>query len=264
MIEEESAVNGPLTAFIIDDDPSAIGELQKLSATCQPEISVLGSSGSALEALLKVKTLKPAIIFVDIDIFWLHGTEAIEHLGRGGHAVIFLTSVSHYAYDVLDRHGMNYLLKPFAAKDLCSNVKRAIQRSLPHAPVQYYALKKLFAELFHTPESNKLLLPSSRGFAVADLSEIIRIQSNGPKSCTVYTADKKIAVSKGIGEFEKLLHNTSFLRVHNVHIINIDFLDAFEHSDGGMAIMQDKKAIPIARRKLTLFKELVKKTYEHF
>lgn len=263
MTEERPAAM-PRCAFIIDEEPPARDNLKKLLTEFYPAMPVAGTSGSMADALHAIGNLPPSLIFLDIETAGLRFAEYTEHLYKHGHAVVFVAPRAHLATGILKRSALNYLLKPAGNDELDTSVKKALRQFENHEHIQHDELQRMFSELYHTPVSNKLLLPTSQGFEVADLGAIIRIQAEGHGTSSVHTPDRQMLVTKSIGEFEKLLYNTSFLRVHPAHIINIDFLEAFETPDGGTAIMHDKKAVPITRRKLSKFKELVKKTYQHF
>lgn len=264
MTEEQPADALPVCAFIIDEETPARNHLEKLLTDFYPSVPVAGTSGSMADALHRIGNLPPSLVFLDIETAGLRFADFTEHLCRHGHSVVFVAARAHLAIETFKRSAVTYLLKLAGPHDLTESVKKALKQFGHGGRIQPHVLQQMFSELYHTPSSDKLLLPTSHGFEVADLSGIIRIQAEGHATSSVHTSARQILVSKSIAEFEKLLHNTSFLRVHPSHIINIDFLEAFETPDGGTAIMHDKKAVPIARRQLSKFKALVKKTYQHF
>ena len=82
-----------------------------------------------------------------------------------------------------------------------------------------------------------------------DVHDIIRCQSNDNYT-TFYTINQKpIMVTRPLKEFDEMLEEFDFFRVHQSHLINLDFLAKFQRKEGGFAILKDGSEIPVASRK---------------
>lgn len=234
-----------------------------------PDIEVIGESALPSEAIKRIKEQKPDLAFLDIEMPEMTGLELSEALKDENCLIIFLTAHNKYAIDAFRRNAVDYLLKPAKVNDLREAVARVMKRKSVGKDVRNTLLRQVITEINNanndtgTRDLNRIALPSAQGFIVRSLSEIIRIESDNSYS-TVYTTMDKVLVSKSIGDFEKLLSSTSFVRVHNSHIINLHFLEAFQNTDGGIAIMRGGDVIPVSKRRLNQFKGLIKNHYQHF
>jgi len=90
-------------------------------------------------------------------------------------------------------------------------------------------------------------------FTFPDLSSIICIEAD--KSYTIVTLSykEKLFVSKPISEFEELLTEKGFYRIHKSFIVNISHIKNYSHKDGGTVTMSNKELVPVSDRKKTLF-----------
>lgn len=94
----------------------------------------------------------------------------------------------------------------------------------------------------------KIILSTAEGLHIVLLNELIRLQSDGSYT-TFFTPRERIVVSQSIGDFEALIETGPFFRVHQSHIINLQFVHKVLREDGGYALMQDGQQIPLARRR---------------
>ena len=84
---------------------------------------------------------------------------------------------------------------------------------------------------------------------IVDVKEIVRCESDNTYTTFNLNTGKKIIVSKSIKKFEELLSNHSFMRVHQSHLINLNYISYFDKQEGGAVVMSDKSHIPISNQK---------------
>jgi len=97
--------------------------------------------------------------------------------------------------------------------------------------------------------SGKLEIPVKEGILHCDVADVIRIESDGSYSTLYVAGGKRYVISKGLKEYEGLLPEKEFFRVHKSHLINIHRIVKFTHSDGSFLEMGDGSLIEVARRK---------------
>jgi two-component system LytT family response regulator len=104
----------------------------------------------------------------------------------------------------------------------------------------------------------KIAISSSKGLEFVDIDTIVRIEAER-SYCTFYLNNtNKILVSKSLNEFENLLLGHGFVRIHNSHLVNIDYVKTFVRGDGGYLELADTTCVPVARNRKDNFLESIK------
>lgn len=253
----------PVSAFIVDDEESSRNNLRGIIEQFCPELQVVGEADLPSKALKAIHELKPDLVFLDIEMPEINGLELARSIEQEGCLIVFVTAHDGYAVEAFKRNAIDYVLKPPTISGLRDTVQRALKRRSEEQSVRSALMEQAVGEIHGHVQTDKIALPASQGFIVKSIKDIVRIESDNSYS-TVYTTSDKIIVSKGIGDFEKLLDDKVFVRVHNSHIVNLNYLEAFENLDGGTVIMKGGASIPVSKRRLNKFKDTIKDHYQHF
>lgn len=97
--------------------------------------------------------------------------------------------------------------------------------------------------------SGKLEIPVKEGIFYCAIADVIRIESDGSYSTLYIAGGKRYVISKGLKEYEELLPQKEFFRVHKSHLVNIHKISKYIRSDGNFLEMEDGSLIDVARRK---------------
>lgn len=97
--------------------------------------------------------------------------------------------------------------------------------------------------------SDKLEIPVKEGIFYCAIADVIRIESDGSYSTLYVAGGKRYVISKGLKEYEELLPEKEFFRVHKSHLVNIHKIRNYVRSDGSFLEMEDGRQIEVARRK---------------
>jgi len=108
-----------------------------------------------------------------------------------------------------------------------------------------------FEVLFHNlkKDAKKIILPTLNGLQVVSLKDIIRCQATGNYTLFFFGVEKKMMVTKSLKEFEDLLADYDFVRVHNSHLINLSHVVKYTRGEGGVVGMTDGSEVDVARRR---------------
>ena len=114
-----------------------------------------------------------------------------------------------------------------------------------------------------SPMEMRLCLPTQKGFTILKLEEIVYCQAN--RSYTVFSLvdGRTIVISKPLFDYERLLSDTVFLRVHKSFLINLMHIKEYIRGEGGTVIMSNGMEIEVSRRKKEQFLETVKSTFKY-
>ncbi len=236
-----------ITALIIDDEVSASSSLKKLLDQHCPQVKVLKICNSPNQGLEEIHNSQPALLFLDIEMPGMNGFELLENAENKNIEVIFTTAYNQYAIRAIQFSALDYLLKPVLAEDLVHAVSRYELRKKSMNTMEQM---KLLLEHIKNPKSqlHRLAIPTFDGLILLDLQDIIRLEAEG--SYTRFFSGKgQYLVSKSLKEYDDLLAENDFIRVHHGHLINLYFVNRYVKSDGGYLIMKDGSNVPVSARK---------------
>lgn len=233
------------TVVIIDDEHDARRIIRKYIERYFPAISIIGEAGSVEEGLALLETVKPTIVFLDINLGDGSGFDVMDNLGNLDSNVIFTTAFDDYAVRAFRYHALDYLLKPIDPDAFIEAVNHAMQ--ITHSE-QISNLQVWMAQYGNS--DRKLAVPTSDGLRFIQLDTIVYMEADS-SYCSIYLNDQKqIVVSKPLKFFsDKLEQERVFLRPHKSFIINMNYLLEYVKEDGGMLKLTTGSLIPISRQK---------------
>jgi len=170
----------------------------------------------------------------------------LQHFRPVNFEVIFTTAYDKFAIKAFKFSAIDYLLKPIDAEDLKNAVNR-LETKLKRSKHDT-GLEVLLNNIknIHQP-LNRIALPTLEGLEFVIVKDIIRLESDSNYTTFFLTGSRKIVSSKTMKEYEELLEEHSFIRIHNSHIINTEHLNKYIKGDGGYVVMSDKSTVPVSR-----------------
>jgi two-component system LytT family response regulator len=236
-----------ITAIIIDDE--AKGRLalrEKLAAYC-PNIKLVAEAGNGQEAMLLIQHHKPQLIFLDIEMPRMNGFEMLNALPEKNFHIIFTTAYDQYAIKAIKYAAFDYLLKPIDIEEL----KTAIEKIDIKENNQTKKQVELLQQNMQHPKNklHKLAIPTLEGLLFYDINDIIHLEANSNYTNIYFTNKPKITASKTLKEFEELLSEDIFFRIHHSHLINLNYIKRYIKGDGGQIELQNGTFVDVSRRK---------------
>jgi two-component system LytT family response regulator len=242
-----------LHAVIVDDEVKGIEFLQYTLEKQCPEVQVVKTFTAPLEALEEIPALKPDILFVDVEMPRMNGFELVERLQNKGIKTIFVTAYNEYALKAFRVSAVDYLLKPIDSDEL----KEAVQKVLDSRENPESGIQELLQFMKAQQGLKKIHISTEKGVYFLEPEEIIYCTSDG-SYCELFLTDgSKLVSSKSIGEFEKLLSEKGFFRIHHSSLINVHHLKKFSKVDGGFVEMVNGAELAVSRRKKDEFMEFI-------
>jgi two-component system LytT family response regulator len=236
------------SAIIIDDiQNSRITLADDLKRYC-PQIHVIGEAESVDSGINEILLKKPEVVFLDIQLGDGTGFDILEKIGSIDFQVIFTTALDTYGIKAIKFSALDYLLKPIDPDELISAVKKL--DSNPHSKTINESLNLLLENIREIkPESKRIALSSADKVIMVYVKDIIRCESQGSYTIFYLNNKEEIVTTKNLKEYEQLLTDYSFVRVHHSHLINFNYLKEYIKKDGGYAFMQDGSNVPVSFRK---------------
>ncbi|GIV36582.1 MAG: DNA-binding response regulator [Cyclobacteriaceae bacterium] len=231
--------------LIIDDEELARQLLREYIGQIAG-LTIVGEAERGREAVERIDTDKPDLIFLDVQMPGMTGFDVLEEITHDPH-VIFTTAYDQYAIQAFEKNAVDYLLKPIDQERFNLAVKRAVERiTLEQNPVGEL-LRSLKTEN-KTAFDSHIFVQKSEKLINLPVDEIMFLEASGDYTILTTKSDQFVS-SSGIGKLEEILNPEIFIRVHRSTIININYLREIErHFNGGMMVrMSNGKSFPVSR-----------------
>lgn len=252
-----------MRAILIDDETDGLRTLQKMLEKYCPQITVTGTATNAVLGKQRINELNPDLVFLDIQMPGKTGIELLGDLDKQNFEVIFVTAHNEYVLQALQFSAVDYLLKPVDEDRLIEAVARAEKRINEEKRGEQSSTLLHNLEKVGNPAEMRLCLPTLKGFIIVRLAEILYCEAE--RSYTIFHLEggKTLLVSKPLIDYELLLKDTTFFRVHKSFLINLLHVREYQRGEGGIVIMTNKAEIEISRRKKEAFLDQVKRVFKH-
>jgi two-component system, LytTR family, response regulator len=251
-----------MRTILVDDEPRGINSMQKLLQINCPEVNVIGSCTNADDAFGMIKSIQPDLIFLDIAMPVKNGFDLLKELKEFRFEVIFVTAHNQFTIEAFHFSAIDYLLKPVEDNLLVDAVNRARKRIEEKAGSKNIETFLHNVQLKNAPQKMKLCIPSLKGFQVIELDDILYAESSGNYTNLYFSNQQMICTSKPMHEYEVLLEDAGFVRIHKSCLVNLLHIKEYIRGEGGSVKLSDKTELEVARRKkdvlLTRMKEFYK------
>ena len=252
-------------AIIIDDERNVREVLELLLYQYCKEVEVVALASSAAEGRELLSKHEVDFIFLDISMPKEDGFSFLSSIQTGLYSVIFVTAFEGYALRALKASAIDYLLKPITPQDLRDAVSKAIRHHLlmkskePEKKIYHESLINLNDNINSGSKFIKKITVSEQfGFQLVDTSDIMYLEADSNYTIIHLSGLKKIVATKTMGDFEKILDQPAFFRIHKSIIINLNFLKAYSSYQGNFVSLIDGTSLSISRRRLNDFREVIK------
>jgi two-component system LytT family response regulator len=244
-----------IKAILIDDELNSLQNLQqKLEGFC-PDITIVAVSQKPEEGLLLLKQHQPDVVFLDIEMPKMSGFRMLEEIGEYDFDIIFTTAYNHYSIDAIRISAFDYLIKPIGIEDLQQAVARLHKVHNKQTKEKIDILKKSLSD--NRSQDDKIAISTAEGIEFIPIKNILHIESKSNYSKIYMPENKSIMVTKILKDFEEMLYPYNFYRVHNSHLINLNYIKKYIRSEGGHVMLQDGTVIDISRRKKEEFLKMI-------
>jgi len=218
--------------LIIDDSKNHRLRATELIGNHFPNITIVGEAEGVESGIANIEKLKPELILLDIQMADGDGFDLLKRIAIINFKVIFITAYEEYAMKAIKFSALDYLLKPVTVEDL----KIAFDK----------AENQIFNDLKVQLSTLQLNLNSTKN--------IIRCESASNYTMFFTKKSEKYVVSNSMKEYEDILEDHGFFRIHKSHIVNISYVNSFDKE--GYVILKDKTSLPVSRRKKSELMEL--------
>lgn len=234
-----------IKAVIIDDIEQARTTFKKDLEEYAKDVKVIGEAGGVVEGAKLLKNVKPDILFLDIQMQDGSGFDLLDLLSEIPFKIIFITASDAHAIKAFRYAAIDYLLKPVDPDELVNAIDKFRGQRVDEQK-KYELLNESLKN--KNKKTERLALHSQNKIDLVNISDIVRCESEVNYTVFFLTGGRQIVVSKTLKEYEEILSNHHFYRVHQSHLVNTKYIKEFVKTDDEL-IMTEGKSIPVSSRK---------------
>ena len=236
-----------IKVIIVDDQIENIELLSYMLNKHIKDVEVVGFAKNLAKTIELIEDNEVDLLFLDIELSnGETGFDIISETEKYKIPTVFVTAFDSYGIEAVKNHVIDYLLKPIDIIELQKCIEFVRSKTNNFSEVN----KLEETELVKSIAPNKMIaIPFVDQIKLLKQEDIMYLHSHGKYSTFVLGSGKEVMSSKNIGEYESMLDQNNFVRIHHSYIINLNFLDRIDKDAGMVCVLQNGAEIPISKRK---------------
>jgi len=223
-----------ISCLAVDDEPPALDVLRKYISSVQ-SLELVGTCADAVEALNFIRQCSVDLIFLDIQMPQILGTDFLRTL-KNPPKVIFTTAFRKFAIEGFELDAVDYLLKPISFERFLKAVNKVMDASLIGTlNIENDQQNKVATD-------NSIYFRSDRKMIKVALNDILYIESI-KDYIKVITTSATVITKQSISAVEEMLPKEKFIRIHRSYIVSVNKIESYNHELVWIA----KQELPISR-----------------
>lgn len=251
-----------IKAVIIDDESAGINNLKNLLTTHCKGVEVAGAADSIASGveLLNDPNTKLDVAFLDINLPDGLVFQLIDQLKNVDFEIIFVTAYDDFAIRACQYSSIGYITKPIDPDELIKAVERIPQGK----KWQTRERIDVFKSHYNPNPFKKIGISSMKEVQFVPIDEIIRLEADDNMTHFWLKDGRRLTAAKTLRHFDDLLTPFNFFKVHQSHLVNLNYIKTYVRNDGGYLLMDDGKKVDISRRRRPFFLERLRQLQDNF
>lgn len=238
-----------IRSIIVDDEKKSRETLKRMITNFCEGVEIIGEAGSVDDAYRLLSVENPDVVFLDVEMPGGNGFTLLEKYKKPPFQVIFTTAHDLYAINAIKFAALDYLLKPVNIKELQEAISK-VREATEDEEIRFRQFDTLKSNLHQEDRQfAKIALPTSTGIDFFDAEDIVRAEAERAYSNFFLKDGRKIMISKPLKEYESLLEECDFFRVHKSHMVNLNHLKRYVKGKGGYVVMDDDSYVDVSVRR---------------
>ena len=246
-----------LRTLIIDDEAHVRKTLSNMIREECNDITLITPADGVQSGLKAIDRENPDLVLLDIKMDDGTGFDLLKQAEPINFKLIFITAYDQYAVQAFKFSAVDHLLKPVDPEELVNAINKA-RESIEY---DFSTNLKVLGENLDTKDvkEKKIILRTSDTIHLVKVKNISYCESDQSYTTFYLKSGQKIVVSKTLREFEDMLKDSGFFRVHKSFLVNISTIERFEKADGGFLVMENEDRVPVSSRKKEELMQLFEK-----
>jgi len=242
-----------VTCIIVDDELLNQEVLARMIDQFCPSVRVLGRAETVAAAIQLIDATNPQVVFLDVEMPGGNGFTLFDKIPSPKFFTVFTTAHAEYAIKAIKFAAFDYLLKPINLTELKNAIEK-VAETLRTKSTNSTDSKKMVEVLRANKkdqnfEFSKIALPTSDGLEFFQINEILRCEADRAYCIFHLVGKRKIVVSKSLKEYEEILSEANFFRVHKSNMVNMTHVKKYIRGKGGFITLSDGSLVAVAIRK---------------
>jgi two-component system, LytTR family, response regulator len=233
-----------IRTVIVEDEMASQELLSAIVNEYCPYLQLVGMADTIEKGEKLIKETQPDLIFLDIHIGNQTGFELLDRIEYKNFQIIITTAHDKYELKAFGFEAMDYILKPYSPRDVIKSVQRIVEKFEENKA--FLKLEKVINDSFLPKKIGKISIQTFEGLKVLKLDNIYRIEGSGLYCRIFYLEAQPLLISKSLKELEAILPSDQFFRVHDSHIINLQFVNELKNEDGCVVILENENQVPVS------------------
>jgi len=236
-----------MNILIVDDEKKAretIVEMVKLYAPAEVNIHEADGVSSAVE---QIKKVNPDLLLLDINLKDGMGFDVLTKSENKDINVIFITAYEEYALKACKMSALDYLLKPVDPDELEKALLKAYNKT--DKEKIFERVQAFMENMKGEKQAKKITLKTSDSIYIINVDDIVYCEADGNYTTFKLMDDRRIVVSKPLGDYEDMINRKEFIRTHQSFLVNMNHVIKYEKGDGGVLITANNQQVPVSTRK---------------
>jgi two-component system LytT family response regulator len=237
-----------INTILVDDEIDSIRVLRRLLEACCPNVNIAGTASGVDTALELIREIKPDLVLLDIEMSRGNAFDLLNQLIPLDFQVIFVTAFDNYAIRAFKYSAVDYLLKPVDIDDLRSAISRVQEKPASNDLAEQMKILLNNVGVLQLSQQ-KMAIPTMTGLTFIPVQDILRFEAKGSYTNIYLSSGASILATRTVTDYEEMLPEAIFCRIHNSHIINLSKIEKYQKGRGGQVLMEDGSIIEVASRR---------------
>lgn len=239
-----------IDAVIVDDEQNNIDALAYFLNKYCPSINIVGKALTKEKAIQIITETNPQLIFLDVILDEGTGFDLLDEIDNNQFRVVFVSAFDEFAIKAFKFDAIDYILKPIQIDELILAVNKANDNILKKNYSNKEQLKEVFEELYSAKKDFDFIAVTTLDkIEFVKVDSIVYLESDGRYTTLHLHENKTILATKNLGEFEKMVDEKAFFRIHHGYIVNVNYVLNINKAAGNYCEMSNGKLLPVAKRR---------------
>jgi len=247
-----------LKAVVIDSNSDVVAQLSKFAEENSVILEISGFANSLSEAMSLIRMHKPELVFLDPTATNLAEFYLIKQLDFNIPKFIFISADITKAYDAFRFNAADFQLKPLDFNELIVSLYKVIKLIEMELSFQNQKVNQIKSYGSETSDNGFIAISSSDKIELIKVEDIMYCKAEGKYTEFVLSNKQKILSSKNLGEYNSLLLNNYFFRIHHSYVVNIKKIVKIVKKDGFYCEFDSGISLPVAKRRQEEFVKFIK------
>jgi two-component system LytT family response regulator len=237
-----------IRAVIIEDEKNSREFLQRMLEEKFADIIIVGTADNMEDAFELITNSAPQLVFMDIEMKKATAFDLLNKFSAVSFEIIFTTAYEKYALKAIKFSALDYLLKPINLEELKTAIDKARDR-IKNLSTNT-SLEVLMQNIRSAGQENhQIALPTREGLVFVKVRDIIFCESNGAYTQFHFRDKSSLLTSKNLKEYEELLSDYHFFRIHHSYLINLHEITRYIRGEGGQVVLSSNHTLDVSKRK---------------